>query len=124
MKIIEGSIVALAMEGRVTTQIPEIAIGGMPSYVTVPDAWVVRLALQDGPPAKQGFLFLTRLGWSMNHDAIRDAWLTSPEDHRRAHNWTEACAMIEAIFAKRDHARLKAVASLQNKINWLNGVSL
>ncbi len=124
MRIIEGAITTLAEMGRVSTQIPELVIGGEPTYIEIPDAWVVRLAHEDGPPAKQGFLFLTRLGWAMNRGAIRDAWLTSPMDRRRAHCWAEACGRVQAIFARRDAARVKAIASLQKKIAWLKGVSL
>ena len=76
MKILKGSITALAGEGRARVQIPELALTSRPlEYEEAPDEWFIRLSGNNLITRETtGFLFLSPIGWEANKDKIKAAF--------------------------------------------------
>lgn len=120
MKLLDGSIEALAKEGRHSIQIPEIIIGstaGIPE-IECPNDWFWRMNHLK-LPCRQGFLYLTRKGYAANRENIREAFLSAC---RRAgstnmnRDWAKFEKSIDQFFADVDTAVRKKIASLRSKI--------
>ena len=72
MKVIKGSLFQLPSSGRMTLQIPDIAIGSADTeYEEIPDDWVVRLRYNAPVVGKEvGFLFWSEKGYNINKEKI------------------------------------------------------
>ena len=119
MNVIDQAITALASEGRLTLQIPELAIGPY-SVSEASNDWFVRASY--GCPTvgrERGFLFLSRKGWAINKPKIKAAFESS-KDQRGT--WDEFEQFATDFHKSLDAARNKKIAALRKKISDLEQV--
>jgi hypothetical protein len=119
MKLFRGAITALAAEGRITLQVPELIIGLVKpvDYEEYPDAWFERRSSR-GVPAKTGFLFLTRDGWAANREAIKAVFCAS----QQIYTWTGFVTIVEKDLDARDVVIEKEIRRLKDRLKYLTSL--
>lgn len=118
MQIIKGSITSLASEGRITLQVPTMAIGigtaPSVSFETVPDDWFVYLRNDVPATGKQeGFLFLSKRGFDANKTDIQRAFLSST---RARGTWADFEKHAEEHFKKVETKTKKRIEKLKKEL--------
>lgn len=116
----------LAGEGRLTLQVPCIAIGGHPQLINAPDSWFCFLK-SDGTPCigkQRGFLYLTEEGYNVNYNDLKTAFEASVAkgylDRTNGVGWPafkqyarDHFANVRAKIAKSVAKKQKEIAELQ-----------
>jgi hypothetical protein len=120
MRIIQGSIIDHPSTGRMTLQIPSIAIfiGAESSaqYEEVPDEWICELRQEVPVTGKeQGYLFLTRTGWDANREQIRQAFEASGSQA----TWEQFEQFARRHFTEVERKTQRKLQQLQNKVDQL-----
>lgn len=91
IEIPKGALTSLLREGRLTLQIPQVVIdaGAEPTpkedlLEKIPAKWVCQLKSDKTPciGRQQGFLYLTKMGWEHNKEALFEAFVEGyPKRH-------------------------------------------
>lgn len=116
MKIIKGAIAALAEEGYLTLQVPDLAVGEC-DFEELPDEWFCRWNYGKGPAIgrESGMLYLTRAGYEANKQELKAAF---SGDHR-GYTWKDFESHVELHFAETQRHIDRRLADFRRKIREL-----
>lgn len=129
MRLFAGTITQLASEGRLTLQVPELAIvvsGSslpIPGIEEYPDDWFCHLrdyVLCTG--RERGFLYLTRKGYEANENALRIAFedaIANGLDRTNGEGWPAFERHAQEHFTRVESRTTREILKHQRKISQL-----
>lgn len=126
MKIIKGALTSLASRGYITLQVPQVVLNSSKKFEVeteeIPDNWIV--VLRRGCPVagqEQGHSFLTKIGWEVNKDKIKEAYMNA--EFQRG-SWEKFELYVEDHFKEVKEKTKRRIRLLEKKVKQLKSVYL